>query len=152
MLKTTDVSKVVEIKDLGVEVENYDTKLNIVEVLGKFTSVDLPSLEVQHKCPKCNNTVSIQDEIAICGNCSTVTIGDQCRSNSNIKGIVMDTGTKYKYPVSMKHGLLKEIICTPITKKIKTGKNQLFTSYPFSVNTLDGEVTDVATISNTSTE
>ena len=65
MLKTTDVSKIVEIKDLKVEVENYDTKLDIVEFEGKFTSVDLASLEVQFKCPKCNNTVSIQDEIAI---------------------------------------------------------------------------------------
>ena len=74
VLKTTDVSKIVEIRDLEVEVENYDTKLNIVEFLGKFSSVDLLSLEVQYKCPKCNNTVSIQDEIAICGNCSTVTM------------------------------------------------------------------------------
>ena len=152
MLKTTDVSKIVEIKDLEVEIENYDTKLNIVEFLGKFTSVDLPSLEVQYKCSKCNNTVSIQDEIAICGNCSTVTIGDQCRSNSNIKGIVMDTKTKLKYPVPMKHDLLKKIICTSITKKIKTVKSLLLTSYAFTVNTLDRKVTNVATISNTSTE
>ena len=41
------VSKIVEIKGLKVEVENYDTKLNIVEYEGKFTSVDLPSLEAQ---------------------------------------------------------------------------------------------------------
>ena len=135
-----------------MEVENYDTKLNIAEFEGKFTSVDLPSLEVQYKCPKRNNTVSIQDETAICGNCSTVTIGDQCRSNSNIKGIVMDTETKRKYPVSMKYDLLKEIICTPITKKIETVKNLLLTSYAFTVITLDGEVTNAATISNTSTE
>ena len=46
-LKTTDVSKIVEFKDLEVDVENYDTKLNIAEFEGKFTSVDLPSLEVQ---------------------------------------------------------------------------------------------------------
>ena len=58
-----DVSKIIEIKDLEVEVDNYDTKLNIVEFEGKFTSIDLPSLEVQYKCPKCNNTVSIQDKI-----------------------------------------------------------------------------------------
>ena len=152
VLKTMDVSKIVEIKDLEVEVENYDTKLNTVEFLGKYTSADLPSLEVQYKCPKCNNTVSIQDEIAVCGNCSTVTIGDECRSNSNIKGIVMDAKTKRKYPVSMKHDLLKEIICTPITKKIETVKNLLLTGYVFTVNTLDGEVTNAATISNTSTE
>ena len=57
-----DVSKIIEIKDLEVEVENYDTKLNIVEFEGIFTSVDLPSLEVQYKCPECNNTVSIQDK------------------------------------------------------------------------------------------
>ena len=94
--------------------------MNIVEFEGKFTSVDLPSLEVQYKCPKCNNTVS--DEIAICGNCSTATIGNQCRSNSNIKSTVMGTETKRKYPVSMKHDLLKEIICTPITKKIEAVK------------------------------
>ena len=139
VLKTTDVSKIVEIKDLEVEEKSYDTKLNKVEFLGKFTSVGLPSLEVQYKCPKCNNTVSIQDEISICGNCSTVTIGDQCRSNSNIKGIVMDTKTKRKYPVSMKHDLLKEIICTPITKKIGTVKSLLLTSYAFTVNTLEGK-------------
>ena len=42
-LKTTDLSKIIEIKDLEVEVENYDTKLNIVEFERKFTSVDLPS-------------------------------------------------------------------------------------------------------------
>ena len=149
VLKTTDVSKIVEIKDLEVEVENYDTKLNIAEFFGKFTLVDLPSLEVQYKCPKCNNTVSIQDEFAICGNCSTVTIGDQCRSNSNIKGIVMDT--KRKYPASMKHDLLKEIICTPITKKVETVINMILTSSAFTVSTLDGEVTNVATISNTFT-
>ena len=65
---------------------------------------------MQYKCSNCNNTVSIQDEIAICRNCSTVTIGDQCRSNSNIKDIVVDIETKRKYPVSMKHVLLKEII------------------------------------------
>ena len=99
MLKTTDVSKIIEIKDLEVEVENYDTKLNIVKFEGTFTSVDVPSLQVQYKCPKCNNTVNIQDEIAILGNCSNITIGDQCRSNSNIKGIVMDTETKRKYLV-----------------------------------------------------
>ena len=64
VLKTTDVSRIIEIKDLEVEVENCDTKLNIVEVEGNFTLVNLPSLEVQYKCPKCNNTVSIQDEIA----------------------------------------------------------------------------------------
>ena len=80
------------------------------------------------------------------------TIGDQCRSNSNIKGIVMDTEAKRKYPVSMKHDLLKEIICTPITKKIETVKNLLFTSYAFIVHTLDGEVTNAATVYNTSTE
>ena len=99
VLKTTDVSKIIEFKDLEVEVGNYDTKLNIVEFEGKFTSVDLPSLEMQYKNPKCNNTISIQYEIAICGNCSTITIGEQCLSNSNIKGIVMDTETKRKYPV-----------------------------------------------------
>ena len=119
LVDSTDMSKIVEIKDLKVEVENYDTKLNIVEFEGKFTSVYLPSLQVQCKCPKCNNTVSIQDEIAIRGNCSTVTKGDQCHSNSNVKVIVMDTETKLKYLVSMKHDLLKEIICTPITKKSK---------------------------------
>ena len=129
--------------------ENYHTKLNIVEFEGKFTSVDLPSLEVQYKCPKCNNTVSIQDGIAICGNCSSVTIGDQCRTNSNIKGIVLDTETKRKYPVSVKHNLLKEIICTPITKEIKTLKSLLLTSYAFTVNTLDEKVTNAAVISNT---
>ena len=131
-----------------MEAENYDTKLNIAEFLGKFTSVDLPSLEVQYKC---HNTVSIQDEIATCGNCSTVTIGDQCRSNSNIKGIFMDTETKRKYPDSMKHDLLKEIICTPITKKLETVKNLLLTSYAFTVNTLDGEVTNVTTSTSAST-
>ena len=61
VLKTTDVSQFVEIKDLKVEVENYDTKLNRVEFEGKFTSVDLPSFEVQYKCPKYNNTISIQN-------------------------------------------------------------------------------------------
>ena len=44
MLKTTDVSKTVEIKDLKVEVEDYDTKFNIVEFEGKFTSADLSRL------------------------------------------------------------------------------------------------------------
>ena len=91
VLKARDVSKVIEIKDLEVEVESYDTKLNIVQFEGKLTSVDLPSLEVQYKCPKCQNTVSIQDEIAICENCSTVAIGDQCRRNTKTKGVVMDT-------------------------------------------------------------
>ena len=129
--------------------ENYHTKLNIVEFEGKFTSVDLPSLEVQYKCPKCNNTVSIRDETAICGNCLSVTIGDQCRTNSNIKGIVIDTETKRKYPVSMKHDLLKEIICTLITKEIKTLKSLLLTSYAFTVNALDEKVTNAAVISNT---
>ena len=152
VLKTTNLSKIIEIKDLEVKVENYDTKLNIVEFEGKFTSVNLPSLEVQYKCPKCNNTVSIQDETAICGNSSTATIGKQCRNNSNIKDSVMDRETKRKYPVLMKHDLLKEIICTPIVNKIETVKNLLLTSYAFPVNTLDGEVTNVATISNTSTE
>ena len=113
VLKTTDVSKIIETKDL--EVENYDTKLIIVEFEGKFTLVELPNLEVQCKCPKRNNMVSVQDEIVICGNCSTVTICDQYSSNSNIKSIIMDTKTKHKYPI--KHVLLKEIICTPITKK-----------------------------------
>ena len=61
----------------------------------------------------------------------------------------MDTEIKRKYPVSMKHDLLKEIICTPITKKIETVKNLLLTSYAFTINTLDGEVTNAA-ISNTS--
>ena len=118
VLKTTDVSKIIETKDQ--EVENYDIKLIIVEFEGKFTLVELPNLEVQCKCPKCNNTVSVQDEIAICGNCSTVTICNQYSSNSNIKSIVMATKTKHKYPI--KHVLLKEIICTPITKKIETVK------------------------------
>ena len=122
--------------------------MNIAEFEGKFTSVDLPSLEVQYKCPKCYNTVS--DEIAICGNCSTATIGNQCRSNSNIKSIVMGTETKRKYPVSMKHDLLKEIICTPITKKIEAVKTCFSKFYAFTVNALDGEVTNAAAISNTS--
>ena len=77
---------------------------------------------------------------------------EQCRNNSNIKDIVMDTETKREYPVSMKHDLLKEIICTPITKKIETVKNLLPTSYAFTVNARDEEVTNAATISNTSTE
>ena len=118
VLKITDVSKFIETKDQ--EVENYDTKLIIVEFEGKFTLVELPNLEVQCKCPKRNNTVSVQDEIAICGNCSTVTICDLYSSNSNIKSIVMDTKTKHKYPI--KHVLLKEIICTPITKKNRNSK------------------------------
>ena len=111
-----DVSKIIEIKDLQVEVENYDTKLNIVEFEGNLISVDLPILEVQYKCQKCNNKVSIQDEIVIFGNCPTVTMGDQCCSNSNIKSIIIDTETKQECPVSMKHDLLKEIMCTPIAK------------------------------------
>ena len=123
------MSKIVEIKNLKFEVENYDTKLNIAEFVGKFTSVDLRSLEVQYKYPKCNNTVSTDDENAKCGKCATVTIGDQCRSNSNVKGIVMDAERKLKYPVSMKQKLLKEIVYTPI--KIKTVKNLLLTSYCF---------------------
>ena len=64
VLKTTDVSRIIEIKDLEIEVENCDTKLNIVELEENFTLVNLPNIEVQYKCPKCNNTVSIQDEIA----------------------------------------------------------------------------------------
>ena len=152
VLKTMDVSKIIEIKDLQVEVENYDTKLNIVEFEGNLISVDLPSLEVKYKCHKCNNKVSIQDEIVIFGNCPTVTMGDQCRSNSNIKGIIIDTETKQEYPVSMKHDLLMEIMCTPIAKQIKTVKHLLLTSYAFTVNTLDKEVINVATISNNSIE
>ena len=34
-----DVSKVIEIKDLEMEVECYDKKLNRVQFKGKFTSV-----------------------------------------------------------------------------------------------------------------
>ena len=64
----------------------------------------------------------------------------------------MDTETKRKYPFSMKHDLMKEIICTPEMKKIETVKNLPLTSYAFTVNTLDGEVTNAAAISNTSTE
>ena len=45
VLKTTDVSKIIETKDR--EVENYDTKLIVVEFEGKFTLVELPNLEVQ---------------------------------------------------------------------------------------------------------
>ena len=55
--------KLLKLKIWRWEVENYDTKLNIVEFEGIFISVDLPSLEMQYKCPKCNNTVSIQDKI-----------------------------------------------------------------------------------------
>ena len=105
-----------------MEADNYDTKLNIAEFKGKFKSVDLPSLGVQCKYPKCNNPVSNQDEIAICGNCSTVTIGNQYGSNSNIKGAAMDTERKRKYPVSMKHDLLNEIMGTPIAKKNRNCK------------------------------
>ena len=83
--------------------------------------------------------VSIRDEIEICGDCSTVTIGDQCRSNSNIKGIVIDKETKHKYSVSMKRDLLEEIKCTAIAKKIETVKNLLLKSYVFTVNTIDGK-------------
>ena len=37
-------------------------------------------------------------------------------------------------------------------KKIETLKHRLHTSYASTVNTLDGEFTNAATISNTSTE
>ena len=39
--------KLLKLKIWRLEVENYDTELNIVEFEGKFTPVDLPSLEVQ---------------------------------------------------------------------------------------------------------
>ena len=48
----------------------------------------------------------------------------------------------------MKQKLLKEIVYTPI--KIETVKNLLLTSYAFTINTLDGEVTNAAAISKTS--
>ena len=72
----------------------------------------------------------------------------QCRVNSNIKGIVMNTETKHKYLAAIKHDLMKKIKFIPITKNIKTVKHLLLTGYTFTINTLDGEVTNVATIPN----
>ena len=65
----------------------------------------------------------------------------------------MDTETKLIYLVSMKHDLLKEIICTPITKKTRNSKKPASHKLClFTVNTLDGEVTNAAAISRISPE
>ena len=42
----------------------------------------------------------------------------------------------------MRNDLLKEIIFTPTVQKVKTVKHLLLTRYAFTVNTLDGEVTN----------
>ena len=47
--KATNVSEIIEIKNLKVKVKNYETKLSIIEIEKKKLLIDLQSLDVQYK-------------------------------------------------------------------------------------------------------
>ena len=64
--KATNVSEIVEIKNLKVKVKNYETKLSIIEIEKKKIIDRPPKLRCAIQTTKCKTTVNIQEGTVIC--------------------------------------------------------------------------------------
>ena len=64
--KATNVSEIIEIKNLKVKVKNYETKLSIIEIEKKKNIDRPPKLRCAIQTPKCKTTVNIQEDTVIC--------------------------------------------------------------------------------------
>ena len=74
------MTKILSIEDLDVNIYEHDVTPNNVTFDGKFISVQLSGLTMVYLCPKCYSEVDIEDEMATCDHCSTVSAEYQCSS------------------------------------------------------------------------
>ena len=134
------MTKITSIEDLHVNIYEHDVTPNTVTLDGKFTSVHLGELTIVYQCPKCYSEVDIQDEIAVCDHCSTVSVEDQCSSKCEVGCTVMDTDTKVKYIVVVSHNILKDVVPVLLEEKITFVKLSLKGTYTFKINTQSNAV------------
>ena len=64
--KATNVSEIIDIKNLKVKVNNYVTKLSIIEIEKKKFIDRPPKLRCAIQTPKFKTTVNIQEDTVIC--------------------------------------------------------------------------------------
>ena len=91
------MTKITSIEDHDVNINEHDVTPNAVTFDGKFTLVQLGGLTIVYPCPNCYSEADIEDEMAICDHCSTVSVEDQYSSNYEVGCTVMNTDTKVKY-------------------------------------------------------
>ena len=118
VMKTTEMAKITSIEDLDVNIYEHDVTQNTDTFHGKFTSVQLGGLSIVYQCPKCYSKVDIEDEMAICDNCSTVIADDHCSRKCEVECTVMNTDTKVKHNVVVPHNILKEDVPVSLEEKI----------------------------------
>ena len=134
VLKTTAMTKITSIEDLDANIYEQDVTPNTVNFDGKFTSGQLGGLIIAYQFPKCYSEADIEDEMAICDQCSRVSDDDQCSSKCEVECTFMNTDTKVKF-VAMPHNILKEVVPVSLEEKITFAKLLLKGDYTFKINT-----------------
>ena len=140
VLKTTEKTKITFIEDPDINIYEHDVTQNIIPFDGKFTSVQLGGLIIVYQCPKCCSKVDVEDEMAICNHCSTVSAEDQCSSKCEIGCTIVNTDTKAKYNVVVLHNILKEVVSVSLEEKITFARLLLKGTYTFKENTQSNAV------------
>ena len=84
ILKATEITKLKQIDDLDLNVEEREIDQNIIKN-DKIILVNSKSLNVKYKCPECKNEILIQKDFAACNNCDIFTVKSFCIRDGKVR-------------------------------------------------------------------
>ena len=140
VVKTTEITKIISIQDLDVNINERDVTPDTITFDGKFTSLQLDRLAVVYQCLICNSEVDIEDEMDIWDHCSTASAKSQCSNRCKEECTVMNADTKVKYNVVVPQKILKELVSVLVEEKIPFVRLLSKGTYPFKINTQSNTV------------
>ena len=142
LLKTTDVTQIEEAADADDIVINDKTATvkSIDKFPCKFISVDISSLQKKVMCPKCKNSVQLDDDVAVCENCQMVSAIEECTHKSIVQCQLLAIKTSKKYDSMVAANILEKCIGFPIEKSIAFIKKSMKLKFLCETDIRDNEI------------
>ena len=145
ILKTTEITKFVEIDDLQINTEGRATNSNIIK-RGKIVLVNSKSLIIKYKCPECKNDIRIEEDFATCDSCDIFTVKSLCVKDDKVS-CVFQSDVKERLALMVPIDMLKEI-----TEQNIDNKNQFMQSLMTKTLTAQYDPNDMVVRLLTNTE
>ena len=79
-----------------VNVDANILSLPMETITGTIVSVDIKSLTLRLKCPKCTKEVEADNGIVMCETCQTMSMVEDCPVNSQIMFSLLNSATKVR--------------------------------------------------------
>ena len=148
VLKTTDVTKIVKIDNLDIDISSHDVQATIKKITGKFVAIDTSMMAIRYYCPNCHTSVEPSESLLICSNCTTVSAVDQCFNNAKLPCTFIDSSTKNKLQVTIAHGKLERVVSVPIQQNLPFLKQLFSSSYSVLIDFDENEIQELEVLSS----